>query len=101
MDEAQPPELPQQLPAPPVFFREFTAENLGQLRELCTEDKSPSGGQIKESQVGYDIAVDKVPETLRYLVPPKIPEDGDYASFGDQHKVCEQSWHAPSNSTTK
>jgi hypothetical protein len=51
------------LPAPPPFWRHFSAQNIERLKEV--------------KKAGEDI-----PEDLRALEPPEPPADGKYRSFG-------------------
>jgi mediator of RNA polymerase II transcription subunit 7 len=56
-------------PAPPPFWRMFTEANIASIKD------------IRESG-------EEVPEELRALVPPPVPTDGKYRSFGANWNVC-------------
>jgi mediator of RNA polymerase II transcription subunit 7 len=58
------PIFTEQMPAPPPFWKQFTPENIAQVKEL-QENGEP------------------VPTTLEVLLPPPPPTDGKYRSFGD------------------
>jgi len=68
-------------PAPPPFYKNFTARNIQRLKELKeagSDGKSPSGAST---------LLDLPPE-LRYLVPPEPPENGAVRNFGEVKTVC-------------
>jgi hypothetical protein len=58
----------QTMPAPPPFWKSFTQTNLDRLREIQAKDET-------------------VPSDLQMLVPPPLPEDGKYRSFGGSFDV--------------
>jgi hypothetical protein len=51
------------LPPPPPFWRQFTEKNIAKVEELQANSQP-------------------VPLNLRALVPPQVPSDGIYQSFG-------------------
>ncbi|KAH0559312.1 hypothetical protein GP486_004175 [Trichoglossum hirsutum] len=74
-------------PAPPPFFKNFTAENLSRLKDFQqrgatkgAEDAGPANGCETED----------LPDELRYLIPPAPPADGRYRSFGDQYDIADR-----------
>ncbi|KAI9659626.1 MAG: Mediator of RNA polymerase II transcription subunit 7 [Alyxoria varia] len=97
-------------PAPPPFWQNFTSENIERFEKIRDETPEPQRRDSEESrQDGDDArmgeddpatrdgADDKekerrdlerlrlldLPVELRYLIPPRIPEDGRYRSFGE------------------
>ncbi|KAL9053592.1 MAG: hypothetical protein Q9162_004689 [Coniocarpon cinnabarinum] len=80
-EEQQSNQVPQGLPAPPSTYRDFTTENLVQLREHHQLHVSQSQS-TSEAQLGWDLSSDNVPEDLQNLIPPSLPELNDYTSFG-------------------
>ena len=69
-------------PAPPPFFKYFTAENLSRLKDQrentqCAVDNSPTN----------QAELENLPHELQYLVPPIPPDDGRYWNFGDRYNV--------------
>ncbi|KAH0536237.1 hypothetical protein FGG08_006883 [Glutinoglossum americanum] len=68
-------------PAPPPFFKHFTAENLSRLKDI-QGDKTQDSGSANEAE--------NIPDDLRYLIPPAPPDDGRYRSFGDQYDIADR-----------
>ena len=56
------------MPAPPPFWRFFTKENMEQVEKLKENNES-------------------IPSDLSALIPPQIPDDGKYRSFGGSFNV--------------
>jgi mediator of RNA polymerase II transcription subunit 7 len=71
-------------PAPPPFFKNFTAENLARLKDFQRKaaQSAEDAGSTSEGEL------ENLPDELRYLIPPAPPADGRYRSFGDQYDVC-------------
>lgn len=75
-----------QFPTPPPFWRHFTPSNVARLQQIhashdTTQDTGDFGG------ISQDLKPEDVPEGLRLLVPPHLPDSGQYESFGEKHKV--------------
>jgi MED7 protein len=56
------------MPAPPPFWRFFTPENVKKVEKLKENNEA-------------------IPSDLSALVPPPVPEDGKYRSFGGSFNV--------------
>ncbi|KAH0614855.1 uncharacterized protein H6S33_000491 [Morchella sextelata] len=69
MAEQPPGALSAAFPPPPTFFTHFTPENLAALKELRGAD-----GALPPAEL--------LPEELKCLVPPPLPEGG-YRAFGE------------------
>ena len=96
-------------PAPPPFYKSFTADNLARLKQLQhsrtrqqlgqddgDKNAGTSTGQDydgvgDESSSGKSPATKDLPPELQYLVPPAPPTAGIYRSFGDSYSVREIS----------
>ena len=88
-DEGQPAPISATFPAPPPFYKSFTVDHLNQLQSqlestgqapLSTfHPTQPTHGQIPESS--------SIPAELQNLLPPPIPSDGTYTTFGVEHAV--------------
>jgi len=64
-------------PQPPLhFFQHHTDENAARLKELQAQDPNGAPPHLLE-----------LPEELRYLVPPREPEDGKWKGFGVLNEV--------------
>ncbi|KAH3898683.1 related to Mediator of RNA polymerase II transcription subunit 7 [Saccharomycodes ludwigii] len=61
-------------PPPPSFYKYFTKQNLEKLQHLAATESNNK--DEKENILNND------PE-LQYLIPPPLPEDGRYRSFGN------------------
>jgi hypothetical protein len=58
----------EQLPPPPPFWTRFTTENVDRVQQLKEEQKD-------------------IPPELETLLPPSVPNDGKYKSFGGTFDV--------------
>lgn len=80
-------------PVPPPFYQHFTKDNIAQLRRIRKE-KSAAETIENSEQTGTDSSsqIDRqtLPQNLRYLLPPQLPTDGKWRTFGAQHDL-----HAP------
>lgn len=94
-------------PAPPPFYKSFTADNLARLKQLQhsrtrqqlgqddgDKNAGTSTGQDydgvgDESSSGKSPATKDLPPELQYLVPPAPPTAGIYRSFGDSYSVVD------------
>jgi mediator of RNA polymerase II transcription subunit 7 len=80
-------------PIPPPFYQHFTKDNIAQLRRI-RKDKSATETAETGEHIGTDLSkqIDRqtLPQNLRYLLPPQLPTDGKWRTFGAQHDL-----HAP------
>ena len=56
------------LPPPPPFWRQFTEKNIAKVEELQANAQP-------------------IPQNLRALIPPQVPSNGIYRSFGGSFDV--------------
>ncbi|KAF3936928.1 hypothetical protein ABW19_dt0207276 [Dactylella cylindrospora] len=68
-------------PAPPQFYKNFTAENQAKLKELRGASSQNSEDLTQED------ASNALPPELLCLIPPKAPTEGQYRSFGDTWNI--------------
>jgi mediator of RNA polymerase II transcription subunit 7 len=87
-------------PPPPPFYKHFTAKNFDRLKKL--QESAQVEGDETEQEVS-DSGLTKqqilnLPSELRYLIPPELPADGRYRSFGEWQDVStsEQAIHSSS-----
>ena len=88
-DEGQPAPISATFPAPPPFYKAFTVDHLNLLQSqlesagqapLSTfHPTQPTHGQIPDPS--------SIPAELQNLLPPPIPSDGTYTTFGVEHAV--------------
>lgn len=88
-DEGQPAPISATFPAPPPFYKAFTVDHLNRLQSqlesagqapLSTfHPTQPIHGKIPDSS--------SIPAELQNLLPPPIPSDGTYTTFGVEHAV--------------
>jgi len=80
-------------PTPPPFYQHFTKANIAQLRQIRKErsaaEATEDGGQAN-AESSKEIDRQTLPQELRYLLPPELPTDGKWRTFGAQHDL-----HAP------
>lgn len=90
---AEKPQTKANFPIPPPFYKHFTKDNIAQLRQIR---KEKAGAQLEEHTGSTTLEKTKVldtatlPTELRYLIPPPLPADGRWRTFGAQHDL-----HAP------
>ncbi|KAL9622689.1 MAG: hypothetical protein Q9160_002999 [Pyrenula sp. 1 TL-2023] len=73
-------------PAPPPFWREFTAENITRLESIKKESKGTSS-LSQPSWKPSDLRALDLPTELRHLVPPHPPTEATYRIFGQPQSV--------------
>ena len=88
-EETQPGAISAAFPAPPPFYKSFTAENLEKLQELVRPSDENTSAQNQSTEPHLLSAADlsPIPAELRNLVPPALPKDGRYRSFGTLHDI--------------
>ncbi|TPX13658.1 uncharacterized protein E0L32_005861 [Thyridium curvatum] len=69
-------------PGPPVFWKDFTPENLERVEALRKAHAEAEG-----DAVGPATRIPGVPEELVNLQPPAPPADGQWRVFGDLYKL--------------
>ncbi len=72
-------------PAPPPFYKSFTAQNLEAQAKYLETTNEPTSGPLPTPASGLDLLT--LPPELRNLFPPAPPPDGKYRSFGIEHDV--------------
>jgi len=80
-------------PIPPPFYQHFTKANIAQLRQIRKQKSAAElteNGEQTNSDASKHIDRQTLPQNLRYLVPPELPSDGKWRTFGAQHDL-----HAP------
>lgn len=76
-------------PPPPPFYKYFTAKNIDRLKKL-QESAQAQGDETEQESAGSGLTKQQIlnlPSELRYLIPPEVPADGKYRSFGEWHDV--------------
>src|SRR6266480_3428256 len=76
-------------PPPPPFYKHFTAKNLDRLKKL-QESAQAEGDDIEQEATDSGLTKQQIfdlPSELRYLIPPEVPADGKYRSFGEWQDV--------------
>ena len=96
-EEGQQAAISSAFPAPPPFYKSFTASNLdrfrehlesiGQLTSASFSPTDPTTGSIPDSA--------SLPADLQNLIPPSIPTQGTYSTFGTTHTVGPAASEAP------
>lgn len=78
-------QLPTTFPAPPLFFKDFTPENIARIEELRA-----AKGQSKafDPATSLPVRILDLPPELRCLQPPEPPADGLYRCYGIDCTVC-------------
>lgn len=73
-------------PTPPPFYKNFTKDNLDQLKRLREGKDKPenTNGSTPDDQT---LDVLSLPPEIRTLIPPEPPTDGRFKTFGVQHDV--------------
>lgn len=76
-------------PPPPPFYKYFTAKNFDRLKKL-QESSQAEGDKTKQNAADSGSTKHQIlnlPSELRYLIPPELPADGRYRSFGESQDV--------------
>jgi len=81
MAEQQPSATKALWPAPPPFYKHFTKQNIGLLRQI-RKDHASHTAQKNEDGSTQDIDILSLPHELRYLIPPAPPADNKWRAFG-------------------
>ena len=81
MAEEQQQPLAAAFPAPPLFYKQFTAKNLARLKE-AQQDTATIQDPHTDSNTQFNVPVD-----LQCLIPPEPPADGKFRSFGGDFDV--------------
>ena len=92
MAEQQQPNASAAFPAPPPFYKHFTADNLVRLKQLRPSNEAPTEEIVPDAPARSPPPTDitSLPPELRYLIPPP-PPIGQYQSFGTIHDVQQYS----------
>jgi mediator of RNA polymerase II transcription subunit 7 len=80
-------------PIPPPFYQHFTKANIAQLKQIRKErsaTQDTEDGEQTNTESSKQIDPQTLPPNLRYLIPPQLPTDGKWRTFGAQHDL-----HAP------
>lgn len=77
-------------PTPPPFYQHFTKDNIAQLRQIRKEKSATEDSEQAGTDSSKQIDRQTLPQNLRYLLPPELPTDGKWRTFGAQHDL-----HAP------
>ncbi len=84
-DQPPPAAISSVYPAPPPFYKSFTAENLAAQKTYLETINQPASGPLPTPASGLDLL--SLPPELRNLFPPAPPPDGKYRSFGVEYDV--------------
>ena len=68
-------------PTPPPFYKHFTKQNIGRLRQLRKEAGVPTAHPDTHDEAKQDVDILSLPSELRFLIPPP-PPSGDITAFG-------------------
>jgi mediator of RNA polymerase II transcription subunit 7 len=80
-------------PIPPPFYQHFTKANIAQLKQIRKErsaTQNTEDGEQTNTESTKQVDPQTLPQNLRYLIPPRLPTDGKWRTFGAQHDL-----HAP------
>ena len=76
-------------PPPPPFYKHFTLKNFDRLKKL--QEVAQAEGDENELEATSSGLTNQqilnLPTELRYLIPPDVPADGKYRSFGEWQDV--------------
>ncbi|KAL9098983.1 MAG: hypothetical protein Q9163_005451 [Psora crenata] len=88
-EESQPAAISSAFPAPPPFYKTFTPENIARLQDhLESSSQGPQNTFNPINPVLASIPDDSsIPTDLRNLLPPPLPPDGTYRTFGVEHNI--------------
>ena len=82
MSSDQSNEITALYPPPPPYMKFFTEANL---------EKLPEYQKIKNGDVAHDHSVtDEITCELDFLIPPRIPETGQYRAFGSIWQIKDE-----------
>lgn len=85
---AEKPQTKANFPTPPPFYKHFTKDNIAKLREIRKENGvSQPDSEDSPSADAKDVDIATLPSELRYLIPPPLPADGKWRTFGAQHDL--------------
>ncbi|KAL2044793.1 hypothetical protein N7G274_002568 [Stereocaulon virgatum] len=84
-EQPQPTAISAAFPAPPPFYKSFTPQNLAQLAQQSAPHSQSSTGTFPPSTPIPDLT--SLPPELRNLIPPPLPPNGQYRSFGTLHNI--------------
>ena len=85
--EEQEQQIPTTFPAPPLFFKDFTPENIARIEELrAGQTKGDTKGKY-DPATSLPLRILDLPPELRCLQPPGPPANGMYRCFGIDHNV--------------
>ena len=88
-EENQPAVISSAFPAPPLFYKSFTAQNLDCLEGLLNSSspRSPDIFRPTDPVTAPIPNADTLPPELRNLIPPPLPPGGTYHTFGTFHNI--------------
>lgn len=72
-------------PAPPPFWKDFTADNITRIADLGQEQAERDGNTDSSS-----VHLSGLPENLRNLQPPREPASGGWRVFGQTYELKEE-----------
>ncbi|KAF2760297.1 MED7-domain-containing protein [Pseudovirgaria hyperparasitica] len=78
-------------PPPPPFWKNFTTENLTNLRQLKEAAGIKSTAESSKQSELEATQLLQLPSELRALVPPRPPTEGKFSVFGEVHNINEAS----------
>lgn len=84
-DQPPPAAISSAFPAPPPFYKSFTAQNLESQKTYLETTNQPTSGPPPTPTSGPNLF--SLPPELRNLFPPAPPPEGKYKSFGIEHDV--------------
>ncbi|TGO20570.1 hypothetical protein BPAE_0285g00150 [Botrytis paeoniae] len=85
--QQQPPNLIAQVfPGPPLFWKQFTIDNLERIEKLRAEN-FPNYKVADNSSYKLPPRIHDVPAELRFLQPPEPPATGVYRTFGQIRQI--------------
>ncbi|KAF7861940.1 hypothetical protein EAF04_007821 [Stromatinia cepivora] len=84
--QPQPNSIAQVPPGPPLFWKQFTPDNLERIEKLRA-DKIPNYKIADNSTYKLPPRIPDFPTELRYLQPPEPPATGIYRTFGQVQTI--------------
>ncbi|KAF2837414.1 MED7-domain-containing protein [Patellaria atrata CBS 101060] len=90
-EEGQGQVLSTAFPAPPPFYKHFTAENLKRVKEAKSTAKpnKSEGSENNGNDESSTSGILSLPPELRYMIPPEPPANGKYTLFGRPYDINE------------